>query len=159
MPGCGFCTKAKSMFKNEIKSGEIVLKPHTQAPPGVNGFPTFQAPSGKMHSGLPSSKDQLYSKLELVIEGYSHHKSPYSNYGIQGNIGPTGPPGPHGRHDPPGRHGRHGHHHQEWVYQGFQTSCCGVPQLFDRVGDVNKYVYDHETVDLRERKKVWRGIL
>ena len=73
MLGCGFCKKAKDMFADEIASGEIIEKPSSEAPPGVNGFPTFSA-NGKLHSGLPQSKQELYSKLGVSKLGVSKEK-------------------------------------------------------------------------------------
>jgi len=69
MVRCGFCNKAKEMFKDEIASGEMVVKPSSEAPAGTRGFPTFTA-NGKSHSGLPSSKEELYSKLGVSKENY-----------------------------------------------------------------------------------------
>lgn len=77
MPGCGFCRKAEQLFAKELASGEMVKRPHTSAPAGVRGFPTFQH-GDKMHSGLPSSKTMLYAKLDVkgtvvgVEESYRH---------------------------------------------------------------------------------------
>ena len=73
MDGCGFCAKAKQMFANELNSGEMMLKSPAEAPPGVSGFPTF-AYNGKMHSGLPSSKEELYAKLGYQMENYQGSK-------------------------------------------------------------------------------------
>jgi glutaredoxin len=71
MNGCGYCQKAKQMFNDEISSGLMVVKPASEAPDGVRGFPTF-AYNNKMHSGLPGSKKELYTKLNYSNEGYSH---------------------------------------------------------------------------------------
>ena len=69
MDRCGFCNQAKAMFKDEIASGEMVVKPSSEAPAGTRGFPTFTA-NGKSHSGLPRSKEELYSKLGVSKEKY-----------------------------------------------------------------------------------------
>lgn len=69
MSGCGYCVKAKKMFSEELKNGSMVLKPASEAPKGVRGFPTFVY-NGKTQSGLPSSKDILYKKLGYINEGY-----------------------------------------------------------------------------------------
>ena len=74
MNGCGFCTKAKEMLATEISNGEISIIPSSQAPKGINGFPTFSY-KGKTHSGLPKTKEQLYNKLGYVSEGYSREYS------------------------------------------------------------------------------------
>ena len=73
MTGCHFCKKAKEMFAAEIASGEIIEKPSSEAPPGTRGFPTFTA-NGKTHSGLPQSKQELYSKLNVSNLGVSKEK-------------------------------------------------------------------------------------
>ena len=73
MGGCGFCDKAKAMFKDEIASGEMVVKPSSEAPAGTRGFPTFTA-NGKSHSGLPRSKEDLYSKLGVSKSSFSKEK-------------------------------------------------------------------------------------
>jgi glutaredoxin len=87
MPGCGFCVKAKQMFAAELASGQMVEKPSSQAPQGTRGFPTFTA-NDKTHSGLPSSKDELYKKLGISKEGYyresfhSSYKNPSMFWGV-----------------------------------------------------------------------------
>jgi hypothetical protein len=62
---CGFCIKAEKLFEEELNSGEMVLK--TSKDKGAelfNGFPSFlNKKNGSTHSGLPSSKEQLYTKL------------------------------------------------------------------------------------------------
>jgi glutaredoxin len=157
MPGCGYCTKAKSMFSNEISSGKMKLKPHTSAPQGVRGFPTFTF-GDKSHSGLPSSKKELYNKLGYSHEGYSHVSSPPS----------------HRRHSP-----THGRHHEagcmagawncpknygpfrpsgDWSMGPF-TPDVHVPQIFDRTGTVPPIVWNHETRDHRSNMQKWISIL
>jgi hypothetical protein len=62
---CGWCVKAKQLLQNEIKSGEIVELPASQAPSGVNGFPYFLNPAnGLSHGGYPGDKQTLYNKLQ-----------------------------------------------------------------------------------------------
>lgn len=66
MPGCGFCVRAEQMLKSHIDSGVITIVPHTDAQPGISGFPHFDAPStGKTHTGAPSSANELFSVLGL----------------------------------------------------------------------------------------------
>jgi glutaredoxin len=62
MQGCGYCTKAKQMFAEELASGEMIEKPAHEAGDGVNGFPHFKSEYGE-HTGLPRSKEALYAKL------------------------------------------------------------------------------------------------
>lgn len=73
MTGCGYCSKAKTMFAAEIASGEMLVKDAKDAPQGTRGFPTFTN-NGQSHSGLPGSKQELYSKL-----GYSGSTENYQN--------------------------------------------------------------------------------
>lgn len=64
MPTCGYCKKAMQLLSNELASKEIVLKSSQEAPKGVSGFPYFvNSSNGKTHTGLPSSKMDLYAKL------------------------------------------------------------------------------------------------
>lgn len=63
MEGCGYCMKAKQLLKKEIDNKEIIVRPSSEAPADTEGFPTFVAANGKMYSGLPSSKEELYSNL------------------------------------------------------------------------------------------------
>jgi glutaredoxin len=79
MPGCGFCVKAKNLFAAELASGEMIVLPSSQAPKGTTGFPTFTA-NGMSHTGLPSSKAELYNKLG-VREKYQRN-----NRGNRGNF-------------------------------------------------------------------------
>ena len=81
MNTCGYCQKAKQMLANEIANNEIVVEPASSAPAGVSGFPTFIY-NGKMHSGLPQSKQQLYTKLGYSVEGYHHKGSGYDYIGV-----------------------------------------------------------------------------
>ena len=64
MPTCGYCKRAMQLLSNELASKEIVLKSSQEAPKGVSGFPYFvNSVNNKTHTGLPSSKMELYSKL------------------------------------------------------------------------------------------------
>ena len=73
MDGCGYCDKAEKLLQNEINTGEIVKKNSKEAPQGLfNGFPGFLNTSNRLtHTGLPSNKDQLYSKLGLYNDSLS----------------------------------------------------------------------------------------
>ena len=78
MEGCGFCRKAKELLKNQIESGEIVLKDADESGGKYQGFPAFESlKNGKSHLGLPKSYNELLEKLE-VVENYHSvytHKS------------------------------------------------------------------------------------
>ena len=64
MDGCGYCAKAKTMFKDQIASGEMCVLPASQAPPGVTGFPHFvSAVTKQSHTGLPPSLQALMQAL------------------------------------------------------------------------------------------------
>ena len=76
MSGCGFCNKARNMFSDEISSGEVTVVDSSRAPKNFRGFPTFTY-NGKHHSGLPSSKNELYSKLGFHRENFTPH--PHKN--------------------------------------------------------------------------------
>ena len=70
MDGCGYCVKAKQQFAQEIASGFMVVKPSSQAPQGVSGFPHFTY-GDKTASGF-MSKEDLYEKLGVQSnEGYN----------------------------------------------------------------------------------------
>ena len=62
---CSFCVKAEETFKNELKTGEMVLKSSNDKGAELySGFPTFvNSSTGLSHSGLPKSKAALYEKL------------------------------------------------------------------------------------------------
>lgn len=65
MQGCGFCAKAMKMFEQEIAQGKIIVKPNTEAPAEVKGFPHFiNTDNGKSQSGLPKDKESLFSILQ-----------------------------------------------------------------------------------------------
>ena len=80
MGSCPYCKKAKQMFAAEIASGEMIEKSADQAPKGARGFPTFTA-NGKMESGLPKNKEELYSKLGVYKEKYVSAPSPPIDWG------------------------------------------------------------------------------
>ena len=71
MEGCVYCKKAKSMLEKEIADGTISVRPHSEAPEGVNGFPYFSK-GDKNFIGAPSSKEELFEKLGVSQEVYSH---------------------------------------------------------------------------------------
>ncbi len=65
MQGCGFCAKAMKMLEHEIAQGKIIVKPNTEAPAEVKGFPHFiNTDNGKSQSGLPKDKESLFSILQ-----------------------------------------------------------------------------------------------
>ena len=73
MEGCGYCKKAQAELKQEIASGQVVVKNASVAPSGVRGFPHFTSSSGATHTGY-LLKDQLFEKLG---ENIKHpHKPP-----------------------------------------------------------------------------------
>ena len=70
-PRCGFCTKAEQMLHKHIASGKIIKKDASEANGKFSGFPSFICTeTGKTHSGLPSSPEELYQKLG--VEHYNH---------------------------------------------------------------------------------------
>ena len=75
MKGCGFCTKAKDMLKDEIAQGLVIVKPSSEAPEGINGFPHFTSSNGGSHTGAPSSKEELFKKLKVGKEGFNNESS------------------------------------------------------------------------------------
>jgi hypothetical protein len=82
MPGCYYCDKAEELFKDEIAQGVIVVKPSTEAPPRVSGFPFFVNPNnGTSHTGFPGTKTTLYNKLEVdpTQETYNHRYAQYNS--------------------------------------------------------------------------------
>jgi len=80
MPGCGFCKKALEMFKDDIESGKIVVKKHTESGNKFKGFPSFEnIENGQTTSGLPASKDSLFEKLGYVESNTNHVNQQHSN--------------------------------------------------------------------------------
>ncbi len=78
MPGCHFCQKATEMFKNEIHTGKIVVKKHTESGNRFRGFPSFEnIKNGKTMSGLPQTKIYLFQTLEYdqSKDLLNHHKN------------------------------------------------------------------------------------
>lgn len=68
---CGFCIKAEQMLHKDIANGKIIKKDAREANGKFQGFPSFICTeTGKTHSGLPSSPDELYRKLG--VEHYHH---------------------------------------------------------------------------------------
>ena len=76
MSGCGYCERAKDMFKSEISSGSMQVQPSNSAKDEMKkaglrpAFPTFKSmKTGKFHQGLPKSKSALMKSLGH-IENY-----------------------------------------------------------------------------------------
>jgi glutaredoxin len=63
MDGCAFCARAKELLSDEIEAGKVIVKAHTEAPPGTSGFPTFTY-KDKTEVGLMKSFEELASKLQ-----------------------------------------------------------------------------------------------
>ena len=60
---CGYCVKAKQLLDKHIKSGYIVVKDSSEAK-NASGVPLFECQfSGKRHTGLPASIQDLNTKL------------------------------------------------------------------------------------------------
>ena len=70
MDQCPYCTRTMAMLSDEIRSGLVTVKPHTQAPSGVRGFPHF-VHGDKTHTGAPKSKSDLFQKLGMNHEAYA----------------------------------------------------------------------------------------
>tara|TARA_Y100000389_G_C17370498_1_gene468775 strand:- start:687 stop:1100 length:414 start_codon:yes stop_codon:yes gene_type:complete len=71
MDSCPFCIKAKELLKHEIDMGLVVEKKATAAPKGVTGFPHFESKkTNKSHTGLPSSKADLFHSLGHNSENF-----------------------------------------------------------------------------------------
>lgn len=64
MPGCIYCSKSKELLRNEIKNKTVVIKPYTEAPRHVRGFPYFQA-NKKSFSGYPGTVSNLFRSLGM----------------------------------------------------------------------------------------------
>ena len=80
--GCPYCDKAKNLFGDQI--AKITLKENEGTPEGVNGVPFFESrTTGKSHTGLPSSLDELIIKLKgETVENYEPkpYNSQYFDY-------------------------------------------------------------------------------
>jgi len=75
---CGFCVKAESLLKSQLASGQVVKKSASEAGGKFNGFPAFESiETGKTHTGLPQSYEQLAKKL-----GHAEH---YSRAQVKGH--------------------------------------------------------------------------
>ena len=82
---CGFCVKAEALLKQQIESGDVVKKSASEAGKKFSGFPAFESTkTGKTHTGLPKSYEQLAKKLGHT-EHYGHahahgkgHHNPYN---------------------------------------------------------------------------------
>jgi glutaredoxin len=82
MKGCGYCTKAEEMLKNQISSGEIIKRPSTEAPNGTTGFPYFfNNSNNKEYTGLP--KDYL-TLMDAITEKYYHPNALIIFYSMNG---------------------------------------------------------------------------
>jgi hypothetical protein len=69
MPGCIYCKKSKELFSDEIENGSIVLLPSSEAPTGTKAFPFFlNKDNGLSYLGFPSSKTNLYNKLNAALQ-------------------------------------------------------------------------------------------
>ena len=71
MNGCPHCTNSINMLKKEIDSGLVIVKPHTEAPSTAKGFPYFIHDNNE-HTGAPKSKTELFQKLGVSTESYTH---------------------------------------------------------------------------------------
>ena len=88
--GCGFCTKAKEMFKDYgiDMSDFVAVKDASELPEGVNGVPHFASQkTGKTHTGYPGSVEKLVEKLS-VTENYEPRSFPSEYYGYQNYVQP-----------------------------------------------------------------------
>jgi len=70
MDSCPHCQRTRTMLGEEIRSGIVKVKPHTQSPPGVRGFPHFVS-GNNSHTGAPKSKSDLFQKLGISNESYA----------------------------------------------------------------------------------------
>lgn len=91
---CGHCITAEKDLKNEIKSGEIILKDADEVHlhhRNVKGFPFFfNSDNGTSSLGWPGSKEKLYQILQVGSgygSGYGSGDFPDYGYG-------SGPPVP-----------------------------------------------------------------
>ena len=71
MQGCPHCERTMVLLEKEISKGIVSVKPHTQAPTGVSGFPYFVS-GNKTHTGAPKSKSALFQKLGVHTESYEN---------------------------------------------------------------------------------------
>jgi len=69
MSTCPYCKQAQTMLDAEIRKGEIVVIPHTEAPKHVKGFPYFSW-NKKEEYGLPKSAKALFEKLGYKFENF-----------------------------------------------------------------------------------------
>ena len=78
MNGCPHCVNALKALENDIRSGTVVVKSHTEAPPTARGFPYFATENGNETTGFVN-RETLLQKLGKtpIIEGYKQpHKQP-----------------------------------------------------------------------------------
>ena len=88
MDGCSFCTKAKALLQDQIQSGEVQVKPFSEASPGLfSGAPAFVSLVTNQNTmGLPESYESLLHKL-----GHSENFGPPTRHNLV----------PHGVYYPP----------------------------------------------------------
>ena len=97
MEGCGFCKKAEAELRDELASGRIIQKAHTEAPKGTNGFPTFVNTETDVVVTGYKPKAALLKALGAEAEGYEHHNAaPQPSCCPCPGVGPVvhGHPGP-----------------------------------------------------------------
>lgn len=71
--GCGHCVNTEKLLAKEISNGEVIKKHYSEASE-ARGFPYFTSidnPS-KTVTGAPSSKEDLYRQLDIIIENFDH---------------------------------------------------------------------------------------
>ena len=72
MNGCGWCAKAIEILKSAIQDGTIEVRPSSEAPESVRGFPAFLSEStGKIKEGCPKHLESLHNELGHNIEKYN----------------------------------------------------------------------------------------
>jgi len=69
MPGCGYCRKSKALLQPYIDNNTIIIKSHSEAPQGVNGFPHFvNTINEETHTGYPGSVNNLFNILKYPLD-------------------------------------------------------------------------------------------
>jgi glutaredoxin len=84
MSGCGYCTKAHDLLKNEINRGEVEVLSSHKAPSSVSGFPYFEY-KNKTHTGYPQTVNALHKALEYNKENYHGDVVGMSKTGLMTN--------------------------------------------------------------------------
>lgn len=116
MNGCPHCVNALKALENDIRSGKVVVKSHTEAPPTARGFPLFAGENGIEITGF-SNRETLFQKLgeTPIIEGYKQphhpHKQPHHPHKE-----------PHHPHKQP-HHPQQSHHHQDQHHHQEPETC------------------------------------